>query len=176
MLEMMKIWRDFTKENGILKEIPEGYYSDSPGFSLYSYKTDAYGKIKRDKYNIAILCCLRNTNDVEGEHSHINNSIGKRPRGWEFGDDLYAERRHRSTLDASYRHRLGFPKLFHYDVWLVDIYQTRVAEKHNIILYPNWINSSTLTFETRESFGFVSLASEDLRSKINEEVYERVSK
>ena len=100
----------------------------------------------------------------------MNNTAGKRNLGLEYADHLFAERRHRSTIQASKKNRLGFPQIEHFDSWLIDILQDRMKEKHNILLYPSWINASALTLRTKEKFGFVCLASSELQQIINDRV------
>ena len=160
----------WTKANGILKEILCGFYSDPPGEVMYKYELSSNGTIKRDHFGTPLLKCLRDTNALEGEHSHINNTVGKRPIGLEFVDHLLTERRHRSTINASKANRLGFPRIDHYDTWMIDACQERVEEKHNILMHPTWINASALCCKTKERFGFVSLASPELQRNINEKV------
>lgn len=160
----------WKRANNILNEILLGYYSDPPGIQLYRYQLKKDGSIRVDKYGIKLLDCMRDTCDVEGEHSHMNNATGKRMIGVEFADHLYASRRHRSNIDALKRNSVGFPQIDHYDPWLIDLLQDRVSDKHNILIYPHWVNTAAVYCKTKEKFGFVSLASESLKSKINEKV------
>ena len=93
------------KAKNILKEILEGHYSDPPKEPMHTHDLDKDHEITRDKYGIALLKCYRDTNALEGEHSHVNNTFGKRKVGWEFGDNLVAERRHRCNVNACKKNR-----------------------------------------------------------------------
>ena len=52
-----------------------------------------------------------------------------------MADMLIAEFRHRYNHRASERRRLGFPRLGHYDTWLVDSIQLLVERNHGVLLY-----------------------------------------
>ena len=71
----------WQKANGILKEILCGYYSDPPGESSYRYKLRRNGSIRRDTFDIALLCCMRDTNALEGEHKNIKDTFESRSMG-----------------------------------------------------------------------------------------------
>lgn len=159
------------KAKNILKEILEGHYSDPPKEPMYTCDLDKDHKIMRDKCGIALLKCYIDTNALEGEHSHVNNTFGKRKVGWEFGDNLIAERRHRCNVNAYKKNSSHYPNIEHFDTWLIDLHQTLVEQNHNTLLHPTWVNSSSKSLETIETFGFVSLASKDLQEKINEKVH-----
>ena len=160
----------WTKANGILKEIICGFYTDPPDEVLYRYQLCSNGNIKYDRHGIPLLSCDRDTNALEGEHSHINNTFGRRSVGIQFADDLLAERRHRSVIEASKKNRLDYPNIEHYDTWYIDAHQERVLEKHNVLVNESWVNASALFTSTPERFGVVSLASPELTKKINETV------
>jgi hypothetical protein len=76
-----------------------------------------------------------------------------------------AEWRHRFNQRISERRRLGFPKLGHYDTWLIDQYQLLVLANHNVLAYPGWTNASDFV-DTPESFGTVPLHSAELGAAI----------
>ena len=88
------------KAKHILNETLEGCYSDPSEESMHACDLDKDHEIRRDKHGISLLKCYRDTNGLEGEHSHINNTFGKLKVGWEFGDNLIAERRHRYNINA----------------------------------------------------------------------------
>ena len=142
-----------------MNEIILGYYSNLPGIQLYRYQLKIDGTIKVDKYGIKLLDCLQDTCDVEGEHSHMNNAAGKRMIGVDFPDHLYESRRHHSNIDTLKCNSVGFPQSDHYNPWLIDLLQDRVSE---------WVNTAAVHYETKETFGFVLLASASLKSKIND--------
>ena len=66
------------------------------------------------------------------------------------------------------KNSLHYPNIEHYDTWLIDLHQTLVEQNHNTLMYPTWINLSSISLETIETFGFVSLASKELQEKTNE--------
>lgn len=162
----------WKKANNLLNEILKGYYSDPPGIDLYKLKMKKGTRIidYDERLGIPKLSCLRDTNSLESEHGRMNQTAGKRQMGLEYGDHLLAERRFRSTIEASKKNRLDFPQINHYNPWLMDILQNRVEEKHSILIYPSWINTSMLSLRTDEKFGFVSLASPELSDHINDNV------
>ena len=43
-------------------------------------------------------------------------------------------------------------------------------QKYNVLVYPTWVNASSISLETEERFGFVTLATPELQAKINEVV------
>ena len=88
------------KEKNISKEIIEGCYSDPPEESMHAYALDKDYKITRDKHGISLLKCYRDANALEGERSHANNTFEKCKIGWEFGDNLIAERSNRCNVNA----------------------------------------------------------------------------
>lgn len=53
-----------------------------------------------------------------------------------MSDFLLAERRQRHNHRASERRRIGFPKIGHYDTWLIDQLQILVLKNHDHVLYP----------------------------------------
>ena len=82
-----------------------------------------------------------------------------------MSDALLAEFRHRYNQRCSERRRAGFPKLGHYDTWLVDKLQRLVELNHNKALFPDWSNTSDY-ITTDERFGTVPIYSEELKVAI----------
>ena len=64
------------------------------------------------------------------------------------------------------QNRIGHLDTGYYGTWLIDALQNIVEKKHSVLLHPHWVNSSDFA-STEESFGFVGLASSDLKVKIN---------
>ena len=54
----------------------------------------------------------------------------------------------------------------HYDTWLVDSIQVLVQQNHDVLLYPNWVNTCDYK-NTAESFGTIALHNEDLAKAVN---------
>jgi len=86
--------------------------------------------------------------------------------GVEMSDCLMmAERKHRHNHRCSKRRRNGFPKVGHYDIWLIDSLQNLVYKNHSVILFPEWSNTSDF-MQKNESFGTITLHSKELHEKI----------
>ena len=149
-----------------MTEIKLGFYSDPPEESMYTYKLNNSQDIMKDQHGVAILNCKRDTNALEGQHSHINNTFGKRIVGWEFADSILAERRHRCNIDACKKNILAYPRIHHYDTWKIDTYQIRIEKKYNSLVYPSWVNASDISLHTDETFGFVPLAFDHLQGHL----------
>ena len=93
-----------------------------------------------------------------------------------YSDALGSERHHRLNMRASKQNMLGFPDIGDYDTWLVDILQKMVQDNHDVQAFPGWVNSSDFA-PTNEVFGFVDLAPDWLRDKIDKlEVTPKLSK
>ena len=125
----------------------------------------ARGEIAYDKLGLALIECSRGTNDVENSHKHIVTAFGGWCTGVEMADALLGEFRHRHNHAISERRRLGFPRLGHFDTWLVDTRQLLVERNHNVMLYPEWSNTSDFC-ATPECFGTVPLHSAQLAAAI----------
>jgi hypothetical protein len=149
----------------VLKEILAGHASDPPGMSFYCQQLDAKGEPKFDSRGLSLYYCNRGTNDTENAHKQIVTTFGTWTVGVEMSDCLMAEWRHRFNQRISERRRLGFPKIGHYDTWLVDQYQLLVLANHNVLAYPGWTNASDFV-DTPESFGTVPLHSAELGAAI----------
>ena len=76
-----------------------------------------------------------------------------------------AERRHRYNHNVSERRRQGFPKVGHYDTWLVDKYQLLAEENHGAQLFPGWSNTADYA-DTPEKFGTVRIHSSVLAAAL----------
>ena len=157
----------WARANNILKEILRGYYSDPPGVSMYTKKLrdDGSGLVKTNKFGMDEIECCRGTNRVEAFHKNLNNTFGSWHVGVGMTEVLLAERRHRHNHNTSERRRAGFPRIGHYDTWLVDSLQSLVRKNHAILLYPNWVNASDYK-DTPESFNTVPLHSQELDTAI----------
>ena len=141
--------------------------SDPPGFSFYTQRLDAKGDALVDAHGIPLIDCNRGTNDVECIHKQIVTTFGTWCTGVEMSDALMAERRHRYNHNVSARRRLGFPKIGHYDTWLIDSLQLLVERNHGVLLYPEWSNASDYV-DTPERFGTVVLHSRELHTAIQD--------
>ena len=70
-----------------------------------------------------------------------------------------------STVRASRIHLLMIHGILMH-TWYIDALQNIMLRKHNILLYANHVNSSDFA-PTDETFGFVGLASDELKENIN---------
>jgi hypothetical protein len=150
----------WAKANNLLQEIRQGLYSDPPGFNFYAVELDSSGKVKTDKYGLSRIRCCRGTNSVENAHRHYVTAF-RHPTGYELGDAIISERRHRHNLAAACKHYPDHPKLGHYDTWVVDKLQIYVERNHGVVLHPGWKNICDFR-DTEESFVTVALHSEEL--------------
>jgi len=152
--------RAWTKAKNLLKEILLGYYSDPPGFNFYTIELDSDGSPKTDKYGIHLIKCSRGTNDVENIHRyyHVAFQFGV---GFEMGDCLLAERRHRHNVRMAETRLVDFPKLGHFNTWQIDLLQILLEKNHGVLLFPGWVNGSDFR-DTDEGFVTVSLHCEML--------------
>jgi hypothetical protein len=121
--------------------ISHRYASDPPGVQFYFQSVNAKGEPAFDEHRFPLLDCSRGTNDVENSHKHIIATFGTWCTGLEMADCLLAERRHRYNHKVLERRRTGFPRLGHYDTWLIDKLQLLVEHNHNADYYPAWPNT-----------------------------------
>ena len=113
----------WKKACNVLGEILMGYAADPPGVEFYYQSLNAKGEPAFDEHGIPLLDCNRGTNGVENTHKQIVTTFGTWCTGAEMADCLLAERRHRYNHNMSERRRHGFPKIGHYDTWLIDLLQ-----------------------------------------------------
>ena len=66
------------------------------------------------------------------------------------------------------RLRLGFPRIGHFDTWLIDSLQINVERNHGVLLYPDWSSNP-------ERFGIVAIHSPELADAIADIKLERQS-
>ena len=80
---------------------------------------------------------------------------------------LLGERRHRHNQRVAETCRLGYPKIGHYDIWLIEELQLLYLSNRGILLYPNVTNSSQYIL-TNESFDAVALQSFSVHESLKE--------
>ena len=163
----------WKKAKGVLREILLGYYSDPPGMEMYTKKLSKDGSVKKNKYGMELIECMRGTNRTEAYHKNLAVTFNAWHTGIEMSDALLMESMHRYNHRCSERRRLGFPKLAHFDTWLVDQLQNLVLDNHGQVLYPNWSNASDYV-ETNERFHTVSIHSADLDKALKEQCETKV--
>jgi len=151
----------WKKANNVLAEILAGYAADPPGKQFYYQSLNSKGEPAFDEHGIPLLDCNRGTNDVENTHKQIVTTFGTWCTGAEMAECLLAERRHRYNHKVSEHKRWDFPKLGHYDTWLIDLVQRLVEQNHNVHYLPNWTNTGDYA-DTPETFGTVPIHSAEL--------------
>lgn len=157
----------WKKANNVLREILCGFYSDPPGFNMYTMRLRSDGMVMKNKYGMNIIECSRGTNRTEAYHKSLVTTFGTWHTGVEMSDYLLAERRHRHNHKVSEKRRFGFPKIGHFDTWKIDQLQNLYLENHGVQLYPNWTNASDYKC-TDESFDTVALHHADLHAAMEE--------
>ena len=115
-----------------------------------------------------IVECIRGTNHTECFHRNLALTFESWYTRVEMSDCLLSERRHRHNQRCAERRRFGYPKLGHYDTWLIDQLQILVLRNHGRVLYPNWSNASEYK-ETSESFDTVAIHNSELHNALNEQ-------
>eukprot|EP00956_Cyclotella_meneghiniana_P034536 scaffold105890_cov72-Cyclotella_meneghiniana.AAC.1 len=163
------------KAKGVLREILKGYYSDPPGVSMYNKKKQKDGSVKKNKYGMDMIECIRGTNRTEAYHKNLIITFRSWHTGIEMSDALLSERRHRHNHRMSELRRDGFPTLGHYDTWYIDQLQIIVLENRGRVLYPNWSNASEFK-ETSESFDTVAIHNTSLHEALMHEWENRIDK
>lgn len=155
----------WKKANRVLKEILLGYYSDPPGMEMYTKKLKPDESVKRNKYGMEVIECMRGTNRTEAFHKNLMMTF----RGWQTGVRMFtcllAERRHRHNHRCSELRRLGFPIVGHFDTWLIDQLQNLVMQNRGSQLFPDWSNASDYK-TTNESFDTIALHSAEVHDAI----------
>ena len=166
----------WKKANNGLKEILAGNASDPHHMVFYSQQLTAKGEPAYDSHDHALLDCSRGSNDTECAHKQFITTFGTWNTGVKMSDFLMAEWRHRYNQHVSERRRLGFPRIGHYDTWLIDYLQLIVERNHGVLLYPDWSNASDYE-TTREHFRTVAIHSQELADAINNiELDQEISK
>lgn len=156
----------WAKANNVLTEILAGHGSDPPGIIFYHPPVRADGTIKKDKFGLTLYNCVRGQGMVECIHKQLVDCFGRWRAGPKLAKTLLQEWRHRFNQRMAERRRAGFPRIGHYDTWLIDELQLLVWLNHGISMYPHWSNSSHYT-ATREQMDFVSMQSGQFTSIVN---------
>ena len=112
-----KAWK---KADNVLNEILLGLYSDPPGFNFYTIRFQENGKQMRNKYDMVMYECSRGTNRVESVHKNLIAIVAGWKTGVEMSVALLGERRHRHNQRVAEMRRLGYPKIGHFDIWLIE--------------------------------------------------------
>ena len=156
----------WDKASNVLKEILAGHGSDPPGVIFYHPSVHADGSIAKDRYGLTLYDCVRGNGMVECIHKQLVDCFGRWRAGPRLAKALLQEWRHRFNQRMSVRRRAGFPKIGHYDTWLIDELQLLVWRNHGKHLYPHWSNSSHYV-STPEKMDFVSMQNEQCTTIVN---------
>jgi len=73
--------------------------------------------------------------------------------------------RHRFNHRASERNRTKFPRIGHYNTWLIDELQRLVLQNHGVLMFPDWSNTSEFK-DTAERFGTIPIHTKDLGDEL----------
>jgi hypothetical protein len=158
--------RAWKKSGNLLKEILEGYYSNPPGITLYNKRLNSDGTVMKNEYSMEMIELARGTNRTEAYHKNIINTFGTWSKGVEMSDCLLREKRHRHNQNVSENRRSGFPRIGHYDTWLIKKLMKLVMHNHGWCMYPGLCNTSEYKF-TDESFDTIALHTKGLNDAIN---------
>ena len=148
----------WAKAKNVLLGVLDGHAADRPGFCFFYQSLDVKGEPAFDEHGIPLLDCNRGTNDTENVHKNLVTTFGTWNTGIEMADALLREFRHRFHHNISERRHRNFPRLGHYDTWLIDHLQLLVERNHNKLLYPSWPNTADYA-DTEEKFGVVQIHS-----------------
>ena len=121
----------------------------------------------KNKYGMTMYDCSRGTNRVEGVHKNLISTFAGWNTGVEMSVALLGERRHRHNQRVAEMRRLGYPKIGHYDIWLIEELQELHLSNHGVVLYPDVTNSSQY-IKTNESFDAVALQSAVVHDALKE--------
>ena len=157
----------WKRADNVLAEILMGLYSDPPNETLYTVRLKENGLVMKNKYSMVMYDCSRGTNRVEGVHRYLIATFLGSNTSVEMSVALLGERRHRHNQTVAESRRLAYPKVGHYDTWLIEELQVLYLSNHGILLYPNFTNSSQY-ISTNESFDAVALQSFEVHEALQE--------
>ena len=87
---------------------------------IYIQKLRPDGSIKKNKYGMEMIDCTRGTNMTEAYHKNLLQSFFGWHTGVEMSTCLLTKQRHRGNYRCSEIKREDFPKIGHYNTWLID--------------------------------------------------------
>lgn len=133
----------------LLKHVDNDCLSDPPDIPLY-FEIGTCKKTKLTKYR-----CIRGTSDVEGA---VHQKFAMKMKAWnagpEYADACLTVLRDRHNIRASERYRKNFPKVGHYDHYLIDFIQDLTVSIYGLPLHPWWKKASDDLVHD-EKFGIV---------------------
>ena len=89
----------WKKADTVLKEILQGFYSDPPGFDMYTKSLNRDGSITTNKYEMEMIESCRGTNWTEAYHKQRVTMFGTWHTGVKMSECLLAVRRHSHNLN-----------------------------------------------------------------------------
>jgi hypothetical protein len=106
---------------------------------------------------------IRGTSDVESFHQLLEMRFQPWNAGPRFSNNVLAVIRHRFNIRRSEENRVGFPKIGHYEHYLLDRIQTNTAALFGKGVLRWWI--PTLLYNVSpETFGIVPCVVDDINS------------
>ena len=158
----LQAWK---KAKNLLIEIAAGLYSDPPGVEFYCQRLNRRGEPAFDDSGLPLWDCSRGTNRTEATHRQIITTFGTWCTGARMSDALMREFRHRYNQGVSERRRPGFPRLGHFDTWLIEELQVLVQDNHHALLHPKWPNAADFA-PTDEVLGTAPIQSPALTAAV----------
>lgn len=149
--------RAWKKAAGVLQDIANGLVSDPPDVSFNRHRLNSKGVPLTDRDGLHLYRSWRGTTMPEAVHHQLVHRFGSWNLGAEMADCILAEFRHRHNIRASERHRLGFPRIGHFDTWLTDKLQRLYLKNRGIQRHRGWTCACDYGL-TSESFGIVPLS------------------
>jgi hypothetical protein len=156
----------------LLKHVRNGCLSDPEGVDLYM-------PISKDSLGLIEYRCIRGTSDVESLHQKLEMNFAPWNAGPEYADNNLAVKRHRFNIRASERYRKGFPKVGHYDHYILDEtyrYMKTIFEKLNCI-HDWWdpesfnlLDGPSKCFRFTESFGILPAIEKSKQVAVSQEM------
>ncbi|KAI3630079.1 hypothetical protein MIR68_011514 [Amoeboaphelidium protococcarum] len=141
--------------------VDKGCLSDPVGIGLY-YETG------QDSNGLTTYRCIRGTSDLErGIHQKLVRKFKTWNAGPAFADAALSLIRHRFNVRASERNRL-FPKLGHYDHFLMDLVQNFSKSIYGSSVHKWWSDLTDLTLSS-EYFGVIPCIPRDQYESVSEE-------
>ena len=110
----------WKRVDNILNQILLGCYFRPPDKQLYTIHLRGNGTGMTNKFGMAMYDSSCRTNRVESVHKDPINIVRGVNPGVKMPVALLGERRHRHNQRVANRCRLGYPKISHYDPWLIE--------------------------------------------------------
>ncbi|ORY29256.1 hypothetical protein BCR33DRAFT_772567 [Rhizoclosmatium globosum] len=127
--------------------IRKGCLSDPVDFPLYT-------RIGDDKDGLPLYATFRGTSDVESFHQLLEQIFSSMNCSPEFMDAVLSQIRHVFNIRASERNRPGFPKIGHYEHYMIDAINEITFRIYGKPIH-KWWTVTSLFRPTSETFGII---------------------